>query len=295
MTKVAGTLRVPSAQKATARTGHFRDTPRHAERACTLELIMSKSIGRAIAITPFRQLVIDLMEMSRQVPSVCADRRMDLTPLAAARAALTPRPSWCGLFAKAFALIARDHPELRRSYVKFPWPHFYEHPHSIVSLNVERETPDENVVLYCLIRAPENRSIREIDEIVRHHKEQPLETLRCHDRSIGVSRIPWPFRRLFWWAALNCFGRRRCHNFGTFGISSVAAHGAGLLHVTPVLTSSLHFGLFDEDHRLDVRLSWDHRVMDGGLVANVLRDMESVLNNEITIELRGGACRAAAA
>jgi hypothetical protein len=254
---------------------------------------MSKPVGRSLPISPFRQLVIDLMEMSKQVPSVCADRRMDLGPLAAARAATSPRPSWCGLFAKAFGILSREHPELRRSYVKFPWPRLYEHPHSIVSLNVERECAGENVVLYCLIRAPENRSIRAIDDIVREHKEQPLESLRAYRRSINVSRIPWPFRRLFWWAALNVFGRRRCHNFGTFGISSVGAQGAGLLHLTPILTSTLHFGLFDEQHRMDVRFSWDHRVMDGALVARVLRDLETILNRDIAAELVG-ARRAAA-
>lgn len=246
---------------------------------------MSKAVGRSLSITPFRQLVIDLMEMSKQVPSVCADRRMDLSPLYAARAASSPRPSWCALFAKAFAILGHEYPELRRSYVKFPWPRLYEHPHNIVSLNVERETATESIVLYCLIRSPENRTIREIDEIVRKHKEEPLESLRGYRRSVNMSRVPWPFRRIFWWMALNLFGRRRCHNFGTFGISSVGAQGAGLLHLTPILTSTLHFGLFDENHRMDVRFSWDHRVMDGGFVARVLRDLESILNREIANEL----------
>jgi hypothetical protein len=254
---------------------------------------MSKSVGRSLPITPFRQLVIDLMEMSKQVPSVCADRRMDLTPLVAARTACTPRPSWCGLFAKAFAILGREHPELRRSYLKFPWARLYEHPHNIVSLNVERECGPESVVLYCLIRSPENRTLREIDEIVRFHKEEPLENVRAFQRSVNMSRVPWPFRRLFWWAALNVLGRRRCHNFGTFGISSVGAQGAGLLHLTPILTSTLHFGLFDDSNRMDVRFSWDHRVMDGGLVARILCDLETILNRDIARELTGNL-RAAA-
>lgn len=254
---------------------------------------MSKARGCNVSITPYRQLVIDLMELSRQVPSVCADRRMDLAPLAAARAACNPRPSWCALFAKAFSILGREHPELRRSYIKFPWRRFYEHPHNVVSLNVERQAKGENVVVYCLIRSPENRSIREIDEIVRYHKEEPLENVRAYQRSVGVSRIPWPVRRLFWWLALNVQGRRRCHNFGTFGISSVGAQGAGLLHLIPVLTSTIHFGLLDERDRMDVRFSWDHRVMDGGLVARTLVDMESILNRDIARELTGPIRKAA--
>lgn len=255
---------------------------------------MAKPRGRNIPISPFRRVVTDLMHFSSHVPSVCIDRRMDLSPLAAARKTCPSRPGWCVLFAKAYALAARNYPELRRSYMKFPWPRLYEHPSAICTLNVERETPEESVVLYCLLRSPENRSLEELEAIVRHHKETPLEELRSFVRCRRMGRIPWPVRRLFWWAALNVFGRRRCHNFGTFGISSIAAQGAGILHITPLLTSTVHYGLFDEKSRLDVRLSFDHRVMDGALGARVLVDLESILNREMVAELRGLRLAAAA-
>jgi hypothetical protein len=163
------------------------------------------------------------------VPSVTAERRMNLAAVAEARQFCYPRPNWTILFTKAFGLVARDCPELRRSYLTLPYARLYEHPHSIVTLNVEREVNNERVVLYCLIRSPENRSLAEMEEIVRHHKEAPVEQLRSYKRAVAMSHIPWPLRRWFWWAALNCFGRRRSHNFGTFGISSSAAQGAGLL------------------------------------------------------------------
>src|ERR1043166_2413439 len=187
---------------------------------------MAKSAGRSLPISPFRRIVTDLMSFSQQVPSVTADRRMDLRPLIAARNASPAKPGWCVLFSKAFALLGRDYPELRRTYIKFPWPRLYEHPHSIVALNVERRHADETVVLYCLISRPETRSIAAMAEIVRHHKEAPIESLRSYQRSSAVAKIPWPVRPWFWWWSLNLFGRRRSHNFGTFSISSVAAQGA---------------------------------------------------------------------
>ena len=248
---------------------------------------MGKSVGRALPVTPYRRLVTELMYASARVPSVSADRTMDLRPLAAARQICSPRPSWCGLFAKAFGMVCRDYPELRRCYLKLPRPWIYEHPHSVVSLNVERETAVESIVLYCLIRAPENRSIAEIEEIVRHHKEEPLEKLRSYQRSVRMANLPWPIRPLAFLGSLNLCGRRRAHNFGTFGISSVGAQGAGLLNITPILTTSIHFGMFDENNRLDVRLSWDHRVMDGAVVARSLVDLEKTLNHEIVRELTG--------
>jgi hypothetical protein len=238
-------------------------------------------------------MVTDLMHFSAHVPSVTAERRMDLRPLIAARQACAARTGWCVLFTKAYGILGREYPVLRRSYLKFPRARLYEHPHNVATLNIERRLPDEDIVLYCLIRGPENRPLAEMDALVRRHQEAPVETLRSYRRAVGVSRIPWPLRHVFWWASLNVLGRRRCHNFGTFGISSIGAQGAGLLHLIPILTSTLHYGLFEPDGRLDVRISWDHRVMDGAVVGRVLTDLEAVLNHDICRELTGAA-RAAA-
>lgn len=246
---------------------------------------MSKATGKNVPISLFRRLVTDLMYFSRQVPAVTIERRMDLATIAEARACCSPRPSWTALFTKAFALVARDHPQLRQSYLKFPWPRLYEHPHNIATVNIERELPGERIILYCLIRSPENRSLPEIDGIIRVHKEAPLEQLRSYQRAVATSRLPWPIRQFFWWGSLNFFGRRRCHNFGTYGLTTVAAEGAGVLRVIPLLTSTLHYGLFDEQWRLDMRMSFDHRVLDGVLAARLLVALEKTLNNEILAEL----------
>ncbi len=248
---------------------------------------MAKACGKTIPLSPFRRLVTDLMYFSGQVPSVTADRRMNLAAVAEARQRCSPRPNWIVLFTKAYALAASAYPELRRSYLNLPWARLYEHPHNIATINIERDLPGERIVLYCLVRSPENRSLTEMEEIVRHHKEAPVEQLRSYKRAVATSHIPWPLRRWFWWAALNGFGRRRAHNFGTFGISSIGAQGAGLLKLIPVLTSTLHYGMFAAQWGLEVRLSWDHRVFDGATAGRVLVDLENILNREIVAELCG--------
>jgi len=255
---------------------------------------MGNTSGRSVPVSWHRRLVTDVMSASRHVPAVTAERKMSLAPLMAAREASALRPGWCTLFTRAFGLVSRDYPQLRQSYMKFPWPRLYEHPHSIVAMVFERRLAAEDIVLYCVIRGPENRSLEELEELVRHHKEAPLEELRTYQRAWRVSHIPWPARPVFWWAALNVLGRRRCHNFGTFGISSIGSQGAGLLQILPILTSTLHYGLFDAQGRLDVRLTWDHRVMDGATVARVLVDLESVLTGEVARELAASSVRKAA-
>jgi hypothetical protein len=253
---------------------------------------MSRTSGRTIPLSPYRRLVDDLMTFSRPVPAVTAERRMSLGPLMDARFASALRPAWSVLFARAYALVARDTPALRQSYMRIPWAHLYEHPHSVATVNVERRVGDEDVVIFCLIRAPENRSLAEIDAIVRHFQTAPVEALRPYQRSVTLSRVPWPFRQWFWWLSLNLIGKQRCRNFGTFSVTSIASRGAGLTTVLPILTSSVHYGLFD-GAQLDVRLTFDHRVLDGATAARALTDLESALTREMVRELEEARSAAA--
>ena len=119
----------------------------------------------------------------------------------------------------------------------------------------------------------------------------PVEKLRTHQRALAVARIPWPLRRIFWWSALNMFGRRRSHNYGTFSLTSVGSRGAGLLNVAPILTTALHYGQIDDNGMVDVRLSWDHRVLDGSTIARSLVELERVLNEQIAREISANSDR----
>ena len=252
---------------------------------------MAKPTGRCVGISLFRRNVCDLMHFSQQVPVAIAERRMEISRVVQARRHALKRPAWTTIFAKAYGIVCQGYPELRRCYLKFPWTRFYEHPHSVVALNVERRLADEDVVLFCLVRAPENRPLEEIEEIVRDHMILPVEKLRTHQRALAVARIPWPLRRIFWWSALNMFGRRRSHNYGTFSLTSVGSRGAGLLNVAPILTTALHYGQIDDNGMVDVRLSWDHRVLDGSTIARSLVELERVLNEQIAREISANSDR----
>lgn len=247
----------------------------------------AKDKGRYLSVSPFRRLVADLMLLSQKVPSVTAERYMNLGELIAARQTVFPRPTWTGMFTKAFALLARDYPELRQTYLTFPWSRLYQHHRNIATLNVERKVGEESVVLYCLIKSPEHRSLEEIDAIIRHHKEDPIETVRSYRRSMTLARLPRFIRRFVWRTTLSMLGKVRAHHFGTFGLTSVCDQGAGILQLVPLLTSTIFYGLFDKTGGLDVRLAWDHRVFDGAQAARILVDLEATLKREILQEVRG--------
>ncbi len=245
---------------------------------------MSQPSGRYFPVSYFRRLVADLMHFSAKVPSVTIERRMALGPLVAARKAAAPPPTWSAIFARAYALVAARTPLLRTSYMTFPWARFYESAANIATLNVDRQLADERVVLYAHVVAPETLTLREIDAIISHHQQSPVEDIPSYRDAVRLSWVPWPFRQLAWWAALNVFGSLRCHHFGTFGISSLGAMGAGIVHLVPLLTSQLHYGMFDPAGGLDVRLSFDHRVLDGATAAGALADLEAVLHGDLLRE-----------
>ena len=54
------------------------------------------------------------------------------------------------------------------------------------------------------------------------------------------------------------------------------------------LTTTLNYGTFDPDGGLDVRVTYDHRVFDGGTAARATADLESALRTVLLTELQAG-------
>ena len=104
-------------------------------------------------------------------------------------------------------------------------------------------------------------------------------------RILITTRLPLPLRRLTWLAGLN-IGRMFANNFGSFGVTSVAAYGPGELHALSPGPFLLSYGVARPDQRIDVIIRWDHRVTDAAFMAGILTRLERVLNAEISAELR---------
>ncbi len=247
--------------------------------------------GRVIPLSPVRKLVVDLTRF--HVPSVPVQRVMHLGAVAAARAACADdRPVWASLFAKAYGLAAREIPDLRRAYVKFPWPRLYEYPYSTLSMVFEMDYHGEMVILTTLFRQPEDTSIRKLSEAMKRTKNQPIENNRDFRRMFVLARWPMPLRRLIWWLGLNV-GRQRGNYFGTFGITVYSGLGAESLHPISPLTAVLNYGVIGEDGTVAVRIMYDHRVLDGSMVARTLGLIEEKLNGEVLAELKAMAAASA--
>jgi len=243
--------------------------------------------GRILPLSLPRRLVGDLLHFAKKIPTIPVQRRMNVADLRDLRQQASPRPSWCAIFTKAYSIVASAFPELRRAYVSFPWPHLYEHPTNIASIAIERDYHGENGVFFVHLRSPGEQSLTALDAHLRRFKEQPIESIALYRRALLISRLPLPVRRFIWWYGLNSSGCKRCKRMGTFGVSSYASLGAESLHPISPLTVTLNYGVIDEEGNVNVRLIYDHRVLDGATIARALEEMENILHKEIADELSG--------
>lgn len=241
--------------------------------------------GRALKLSAPRRLVNDLMWFSIAVPRVTVQRQMNLGSLLRARIALHTRPAWTVLFLRGYALLSQETPELRRAYVKLPWPQLYEYPVSVASVAHEREHDGERAVLLSRIKDPEHRSIADLEALIQAARSHPVLEVKEFRRALNIARVPVLLRRPLMWLGLN-IGRQRANYFGTFQLSVYSGLGAESLNPLTPLTTLLNYGPIGKDGSVNVRIHYDHRVMDGANVARALERFENILNGAVADELK---------
>jgi hypothetical protein len=169
--------------------------------------------------------------------------------------------------------------------MSYPWPYLYQHSGSIASIMVERIVDGDEIPVQFRIRCPESICLMRLHEMVLRAKTIPMEQFKELRQMRRLGKMPSPIRRLLWRMGFHWSGRKRAHYFGTFALSSPAAAGAGLSTIISPVTCTLHYGLFDESGRINMRLTFDHRAIDGAPVARALNDLEETLQMEIAPEI----------
>jgi hypothetical protein len=241
--------------------------------------------GRRLALSPQRRWIVDLLHASRDIPLVTVEREIDLTSLTTLRTKLPLRLGWVAIFCKAYALVALRIPELRRTYLKFPWPYLYEHPSSVATITVEREYLGEQAVFLTPIKNPETMKLLDIENRIRERKTGEISQFGEYRRLIRNSRWPRLVRRILWWGLLNLSGPARARYVGTFGLTVIASLGSSPIGIIAPMTTLLTYSPIDDQGKIRVRLSFDHRVMDGAVIARALNQLEQVLVGPIRDEM----------
>jgi len=249
--------------------------------------------GRTIPLSPLRKVMTDFMHTSRNVPLVAVERRLFLGEVVEVRKRMTVRPSWFAVFMKAYALVAVQRDELRRSLLTFPWARLHQHACNVAHVVIARRVGGEDVVLGIKIRYPERLALAKIDAVIRKARTEPIEQIADFRQVLRMSRLPSPLRRLAFSAALRVSGDWRARFFGTFGLTGVGAQGSSQLHLLSPMTTTLTYGVFKDDGSVTARLFYDHRILDGVVPAEALQELEQTMNGPILEELCDGQRRVA--
>jgi len=94
---------------------------------------------RSSSLPLHRRWIADIIHFGRRSHVVGADLVINVAAVAAARKASANPVSWVSIWLRATALAGRKWPELRTSFLPFPWPRLYVHPCAMASVVVERE------------------------------------------------------------------------------------------------------------------------------------------------------------
>ena len=242
--------------------------------------------GRRIRVPASRRLSWDLLYFHKSIPLCAHDRRMNLQELSAARDACSERVSWPTLFLKAFAIVAQEVPELRQTWYRWPWAHLYQHPFSVATMTVQRQMDGEPWLFWGQIASPESKSLAEIQQAINRFRDADVR--QVFRKQLQLASVPMPLRRMIWWWNLNVATGLRAKRLGTFFLSTLAGRGAEIQLPPSIHTGCLTYGPLDDTGTARVTLAYDHRVMDGALVADILQRLEQTLNGVLTDELLSG-------
>lgn len=241
--------------------------------------------GRRFSIPRSRALVCDLLQLAKSLPTVSHFREFDLSHLRKCRDEADEKIAWPVLFIKAYALVAAKHPTLRQSWMRFPRPFVYQHPHSVAMLSVRRSYKDEEWLFFASFDKPEEKDLALLQNRLQNYQDEPVE--QVFKRHYKAAHLPTWIRRSLMWIWLNWMGERRARKMGTFGLTTVGSRGTVIQDPPGMLTSTMTYGPLDENGRCRVTIAYDHRLMDGWYIAEILEELEATLNGAIAEELGG--------
>lgn len=240
--------------------------------------------GQRFSVPRSRRLTSDLLWFNHAMPQCGHDRICDFGALADCRAGITPRISWVSLFVRASALVAQQYPPLRQTWYRWPFAHLYQHPSSVATITVHREWRGEPWLFWGKIDRPEQSSLRDIQVQLNEFRDgSPGAVFRQQTK---LAQFPLVLRRMIWWWNLNVATTGRAKRLGTFFLSTLAGRGAEIQIPPSIHTGCLTFGPLDELGKCRVTIAYDHRVMDGAMIADILQDLEAVMNEQILAELQ---------
>lgn len=240
---------------------------------------------RTIPLSLPRRFMADLSHARLGVPLGTIKRTINIANVQQARHQAAVKIPWTIVFAKAYGLLAAASPPLRRAYVSLPWPNLCEADGSVATIMIERDWQGEKALFPAKIKMHTERPLIDLAADLAHALTAPIESIRHFRVILALSRYPWPIRRLLWWLTHN-IGPLRTAYFGSFGITVLGHLDATITDPVTILTNTLFYGPIEQNGDVAIYMAFDHRVMDGELVATTMANLETMLNGPVADELR---------
>jgi len=242
-------------------------------------------MGRRLSFSNGRRLVDDVIRVSNQMPMAAFSSEWDVAQIAKLRRMAKPKISWNVLMMKAHAIVCLENPMLRRNYVRFPFPHLYEHHQTVCMMTIGRQHQGEERLFFARFNAPERATLVELQELYDKYRKAPIEDIKQFRHQITFAKFPSPVRRFAWWALFNLWPQKRASHMGTCGMS-ISGHrgafGSGHLGCNTTILG------VDPNPRKGVAkmlLTFDHQVIDGAPATDVLFQGRKVLATAVAKEL----------
>jgi hypothetical protein len=221
-----------------------------------------------------RTLVLDIVNIAQKMPIAPLMREFDLERIGQLR------------------VVSERNPILRQVYTPLPFPHIYTHPKNVALVTITRVVDGESRLYFARFHRPEERSLVQLQEQYEEFRRAPIDQLRQFKRQDLLSSMPWFVRKAVWFLLTHFWPSKRAANIGTYGLSLSGFRGnLGTFHLGPN-TTTLGYELFPRKGRNRVILTFDHRILDGKPVSDILTDLQRAFANEIAQELEALVARA---
>jgi len=242
-------------------------------------------MGRRLTFSNGRRLVDDVIRVSNQMPMAAFSSDWDVAQVAKLRRLAKPKISWNVLMMKAHAIVCQKNPMLRRTYVKFPFAHLYEHQQSVCMMTIGRKHDGEERLFFARFNEPDNYTLIELQQLYDKYRKAPIEEIKQFRHQITFAKFPSPVRRFAWWALFNLWPQKRASHMGTFGMSISGHRGAlGSQH----LGSNTTILGVDPNPRKGVAkmlLTFDHQILDGAPATEIFLLGQRMLATAVAKEL----------
>ncbi|MEW4455756.1 hypothetical protein AB1L30_24020 [Bremerella sp. JC817] len=220
--------------------------------------------------------------MHRTMPTVSQVKTFDLQGLADARSKCPIRISWSIAVLRAYALLSAETASLRQTFMEWPWPHLYEHPHPIGNLAISRVVDGEQWLFFAPMDEAHTMPLLQLQGLLERYQTAPVET--AFKNQVRFANYPDMLRRVMWWLRFHFTPKKRVKRLGTFALTTLAGQGVTIVDPKAPVTTTLTYGPLDDQGRCNVTIAYDHRVMDGKEVADILCALERKLQTQILSE-----------